>query len=148
MSKSKNTIWNMFECEHGARWTAVKDGMCDEPVGECGFSGCYDGHHTFKLISETEDGAKALVWFRRPTIDSQVKELMKETNSTAEHFKDQFWNMCNDKTSASWGWAEPLRFKGLVIVWLTFSPQHKGDKQRLFYDYMTINEYEAGEDID
>ncbi len=147
--KAKETIWNMFECEHGARWTAVKGGYCDEPVGECGFAGCFDGHHTFKLVGETTDRTNAHVWFRRPTIHQEVCGHVKEgINENSSYFAGEFWKIFNSKSSASWGWAEPLRFKGLVIVWLTFSPPSKGEHSYTYFDYMTINEFEAGEETE
>lgn len=60
--------WEMYECDKGARWTAVKGGTCtSKDKDECYFSGCPGGtRHQLHLKGETKDRDKAHDWFRRP----------------------------------------------------------------------------------
>jgi len=58
--------WEMYKCDMGARWTAVKGGICASKNGEeCYFSGCPKGHQ-LHLAGETKDRNVASNWFRRP----------------------------------------------------------------------------------
>ena len=58
-------VWRMFECEQGNRWTAVKDGICDDiKEGDaCYFSGCSPDHKVH-IKGATADRTKAHDWFR------------------------------------------------------------------------------------
>lgn len=58
--------WEMYECDNGARWTAVKGGTCTSKDGEeCNFSGCPKGHQ-LHIAGETKDSNSAHDWFRKP----------------------------------------------------------------------------------
>lgn len=61
-----NPTWLMYECDNGARWTAVKGGTCAQSDNDdCCFSGCPKGHK-IHIKSETNDRIIASDWFRRP----------------------------------------------------------------------------------
>jgi hypothetical protein len=60
------TIWEMLECDGGARWTQVKGSpFSDTSTGKCNFSGCNCGGE-YRLKGETESRETAGNWFRRP----------------------------------------------------------------------------------
>jgi hypothetical protein len=64
MSKrdEQETVWMMFECGNGSRWTST----CEDYHGEeCNFSGC-NCETSVKKIGTTMDGTVAAKWFRRP----------------------------------------------------------------------------------
>ena len=61
--------------------------------------------------------------------------------ASVQRNKGEFQNILNDMTSASWGWTTPISYAGQKIVYLTFSPAKKGDKQLIFYDFITDEEY-------
>lgn len=53
--------------------------------------------------------------------------------------KENFQNLANDKTSASWGCSCPI-IDGYQIAWICLSPQHKGDIQYTFYDFVKVED--------
>ena len=56
--------WEMYECDNGARWTAVKGGTCvSKENDECQFSGCPEGHF-IHIKGETKDRSVASDWVR------------------------------------------------------------------------------------
>lgn len=57
------TVWRMFECDRGARWTTVQD--YDKDGSVCWFSGCQQDH-AIHFRGETSDREIAGNWFRRP----------------------------------------------------------------------------------
>ena len=63
------------------------------------------------------------------------------SGASVQRSRGRFQNMLNDKISASWGWTTPVSYAGQKIVYLTFSPEKKGDKQSIFYDFVTDEEY-------
>ncbi len=80
------------------------------------------------------------------TIDTEILKFAKENiNEDITRFKGEFWNIYNSKSSASWGWVEPLKFKGYKIVYLMGSPQHKGDKRPCYFDYISDKEFKEKE---
>ena len=78
-------------------------------------------------------------------MDKEILQYIKSvTEDNATHSKGEFWNIYNDKTVASWGWTEPLKYKDYRIVWLSFSPQKKGQPGGVLFDYITDKEYQEG----
>jgi hypothetical protein len=66
MKPYRPPVWLKYECTKGARWTAVKGGMCEEPSGvKCRFSGCTGNHHQ-RIVGETADRDEAHDWFNNP----------------------------------------------------------------------------------
>ena len=61
----QKTVWIKYECDNGARWTAVKGGMCETRAGKCRFSGCPNGHN-YHRAGETTNRHEAHEWFNRP----------------------------------------------------------------------------------
>ena len=61
----KNPIWIKYECDHGARWTAVKGGSYETEAGDCNFSRC-EKEHKYHRAGETPDRTEASDWFKRP----------------------------------------------------------------------------------
>lgn len=69
------------------------------------------------------------------TIQDYMSEMFP--NANVQRDKGQFQNILDDKTAASWGWTSPVSYEGQKIVYLTFSPAKKGEKQSIFYDFIT-----------
>lgn len=59
------TIWELFECERGNRWSQVvyKDGRYAQNGNICYFSGCQQDH-TIKFMTTTVNRLEAHEWFR------------------------------------------------------------------------------------
>lgn len=61
----RNPTWILYECAMGARWAAVKWGMCEHNLSEdCDFSGHTPGHKV-AIRGETQDRSVAHGWFTR-----------------------------------------------------------------------------------
>lgn len=63
--RKMKTIWIKYECDKGARWIAVKGGICETRAGACGFAGCAEGHK-YHRAGETSDRNEACEWFNNP----------------------------------------------------------------------------------
>lgn len=74
-------------------------------------------------------------------IENHLKSLL-DKDVSIKRAKGDFCDFLSDKTSASWGWSEPLSYLRHRIVYLQFSPKTKGCKMPVFYDYVTENEYQ------
>lgn len=62
---NENTVWIMWECGGGSRWTSTNRNPLENSEGKvCEFSGCNCGT-IVKRIGETSDRNKAGDWFRR-----------------------------------------------------------------------------------
>ena len=60
-----NPIWELYECDNGARWAAAKGGPYSRQENdECHFSGCPKGHYVH-IKGETRAIAIAHKWFRK-----------------------------------------------------------------------------------
>ena len=60
------TLWDLYECDHGARWSAVTGGAYTVDDGSpCDFSGCAPGHRVHRQ-GRTDNRSTAHDWFRRP----------------------------------------------------------------------------------
>lgn len=71
------------------------------------------------------------------TIEKMIMYHVREcTNRKAIRTPGNYENILNDKTSATWGWAEPLRYNGYLIVISQPSPTHKDTEPVAFYDYI------------
>ncbi len=64
MADEKQTIWTLFECGGGSRWSSAHGAFFDNSEGEvCNFSGCNCGTKTNR-VKETTDRSEAHDWFR------------------------------------------------------------------------------------
>ena len=79
-------------------------------------------------------------------MEKEILQFVKDTvNEQAQRSKGEFWSIHNDRSSASWGWEEPLKYKIYRIVFLCFSPRKKeNSKGGIFFDYITNEEYQDG----
>jgi hypothetical protein len=59
-------------------------------------------------------------------------------NCTIARGRSQYNEILNDTTSAGWG-GKPQEINGFSVVWLQFSPEHKGDKPFVAYDYKRVS---------
>ena len=59
----------------------------------------------------------------------------------AVHSPGSFEEILTSKCSSTWGWIEPLRFKGFAIVWHNLSPQHPGGTGLLVFDFKPLQTY-------
>ena len=72
-------------------------------------------------------------------IKQYISELHPDKN--VKRMRGRFQEILKSTSSAAWGWVEPISHEGQKIVYLIFSPEKKGDKQSLFYDFITNEEY-------
>lgn len=79
-------------------------------------------------------------------MSKEILQFIKDkVGEPAQHSEGEFWNIHNDRSSASWGWNEPLKYKNYRIVFLSFSPRKKENfKGGIFFDYITNEEYQDG----
>lgn len=84
MEDEKKTVWKMFECSHGNRWTST---MEDCHLLPCNFSGCTCKGEV-KLYGYTNDRETAGNWFRRmkdnPFDRSDVAEWLESLPGISE----------------------------------------------------------------
>jgi hypothetical protein len=78
-----------------------------------------------------------------------MRNELKIVNHLREHFSDdtvihrnkgKFWDMAMSKSSVAWG-GQPLFFDKFAISLFQFSPNHKGDKPTVLFDYITEKIY-------
>ena len=78
------TVWKMWECPGGSRWTTCHS-WCDETEGaECSFSGCGCGGK-IRNTGATEDRDTASNWFRRPCRSD--KNIITTWNNTLKKWE-------------------------------------------------------------
>lgn len=75
-----------------------------------------------------------------------IEHILEVTSKDAIRDNGRFWRMANDKTVPAWGFVEPILFEGFRFVFLKFSPQSKGQKSLVVYDYITETEYQKDKD--
>ena len=56
----------------------------------------------------------------------------------AIHAPGSFESILVSKASSTWGWVEPLRFKGYAVVWHHFSPAHQGEAGMVIFDFKKL----------
>ena len=72
---ARRTLWNLYQCDNGARWSAVHGGPYAEENGSpCQFSGCPAGHF-IHLEGKTDNLHTAAEWFRRPASAAMEAEM-------------------------------------------------------------------------
>jgi hypothetical protein len=81
--------------------------------------------------------------------DKKILQYVREmTRDNAQRAEGDFWDIHNDKTVCSWGWTVPMsyivNYVTYRIVYLSFSPQHKGEQGGVLFDYITETEYRQG----
>lgn len=59
--KDKPTVWRMYECEKGNRWTSTTENY---ELSKCNFSGC-NCNGKVTLVDSTTNRSIAHNWFRR-----------------------------------------------------------------------------------
>lgn len=63
--KTADTVWILWQCDHGRRWSSVKGTFVSPFVAdgmECNFSGCTLGHKAH-IVGETPFRAVTYQWF-------------------------------------------------------------------------------------
>jgi len=75
-------------------------------------------------------------------IEKHLVEVWGEENPQ-RYVKDGFWKIFNDMTIIGWQKRIPIEFNGYAVIFLTPSPQHKGDRSTVFYDYMPLEKFKA-----
>ena len=73
--------------------------------------------------------------------------IEEQTGKKCVRDEGAFWDIYNSKTSASWGWNEPLEFEDVRIVYLSFSPQKKGEEGLVSFDFLSEEEYQKALDM-
>lgn len=56
----------------------------------------------------------------------------------AVHSPGTYGDTLTSEASSTWGWVEPLQFKGYSVVWHRFSPGRQGESGGLVFDFKGI----------
>jgi hypothetical protein len=76
MKDENKTLWSLWECDGGARWSSVAPFHNSE--GEiCTFSGCSCGGK-IRFIKSTDEPSEASEWFRRPCHPNHIKNTLRD----------------------------------------------------------------------
>ena len=87
-----------------------------------------------------------LVWKRRLSNEKKIvaeiaDHLESLITAKATHSPGTFDSILMSKASSTWGWVEPLRYKGYAVVWHHFSPAHQGGSSFLVFDFQPLQTY-------